>query len=546
MDGGEKSQGDSVALHPPVARCAAIPCVPYCAALVLASLRPSLFVSCCVLAMSSTSRADLLARALDDAAAPSAGPADTMASWAGPSRQTSLPELLQIAVQQSPALQTATLDIEIAQAQIAQTWVRHDWLFGAQASGSWSEAGLVSGVAVSGTRRFSIAGDVSRGLSTGGRIGARVSSSYQKTESALFGSENWSDNLALTLFQPLLRGRGRELFDARERSAELSRDVAVLGRRLAALQTVQTVVAAYWDLVLAQRQVAITEASLQLARERLRITEIGASGGKIARAEIPAVLQIIATREEEVLGGELAVLERSIALRRAVNMSIGAGELGLRVDAELDASDQGWSLGPLLERAYAASPELAQLDKQAQGATIEIEVTENGLLPQLDLDLTFGPTGVAESFSDAALSLVKFGQLSAAGQLTFSRGLSQHDVKGRTKELRHIRQKMRVNAIDVRAQIAQAMSRAVAQIELAKRRVVLSQRAIDLANENIRIETDRFNLGKSTNFDVLNRLEEQRQAELRKAQALIDWRKAELAVQMLTGDLLPAFGISVD
>ena len=90
------------------------------------------------------------------------------------------------------------------------------------------------------------------------------------------------------------------------------------------------------------------------------------------------------------------------------------------------------------------------------------------------------------------------------------------------------------------------MARAVAQVELARRRVALSQRAIELANENIKIETDRFNLGKSTNFDVLNRLEDLRQAELRKAQALIDWHKGETVVQALTGDILPLYGIALD
>jgi outer membrane protein TolC len=90
------------------------------------------------------------------------------------------------------------------------------------------------------------------------------------------------------------------------------------------------------------------------------------------------------------------------------------------------------------------------------------------------------------------------------------------------------------------------MTRAVAQIELARRRVTLSQEAIELANQNIKIETDRFNLGKSTNFDVLNRLEDLRQAELRKTQALIDWHKAEIVVQALTGDLLPMYGIALE
>ena len=104
---------------------------------------------------------------------------------------------------------------------------------------------------------------------------------------------------SLEQLQPLLRGPGSKIYNANEVRARIGRDVAVLARRATAIGKVQEVVAAYWELVLAQRQVAITEQSLTLARERLRITEIGAQGGKIAKAEIPAVQQIIATREEE-------------------------------------------------------------------------------------------------------------------------------------------------------------------------------------------------------------------------------------------------------
>ncbi len=508
-----------------------------------------------LLVTSGVAQADLLTRALGQpgggggggsgaAATPSVD--DNLLSWSGPARQTSLPDLLQIAVRQAPALQTAKLDIAIAEAQIQQTFARHDWLFSAQLQGSWSGSGPVGGITVGSSKRFAALADITHTISTGGTVGLHVQSTYLKTDAMGFASEYWSDDVAASLVQPLLRGRGSDLFDAGERRARIARDVAVLGRQAAALSVVQEIVSAYWDLVLAQRQIAITEASLALARERLRITEIGASGGKIARAEIPAVQQIIATREEEVLGGELSVLQRSIALRRAVGMEIDAGELGLRVATELEATDRGWTLGPLIERAYAASPELAQLAKQEAGATIDIEVTENGLLPRLDLALSLGPTGTDAAFGQAAKNLVKFSELSAQGTLTFEQALSRDDVKGRSRELRYGREKIRVNAADLRQQIAETMAVAVAQIELAKRRVVLSQRAIDLAIENIRIETDRFNLGKATNFDVLNRLEEQRQAELRKAQALIDWHKAETVVQALTGDLLPAFGISVE
>jgi outer membrane protein TolC len=247
-----------------------------------------------------------------------------------------------------------------------------------------------------------------------------------------------------------------------------------------------------------------------------------------------------------VLNGELSVLNSSIALRRAAGMPIGAGELGLRVATDLDTKDQPLDLGGLVERAYAASPELAELAKQDTSATIDIAVAENGLLPQLDAALSLGPTGTAGSFGESWKNLAEFKTIGISGTLTFSRSLGQNDVRGRAREQRELRRKLTVNAVDLRAQIAQTMTRAVAQIELARRRVTLSQRAIDLANENIKIETDRFNLGKSTNFDVLNRLEDLRQAELRKTQALIDWHKAEVVVQALTGDILPMYGISVD
>src|SRR5262245_61299342 len=227
-------------------------------------------------------------------------------------------------------------------------------------------------------------------------------------------------------------------------------------------------------------------------------------------------------------------------------MAIGAGELGLRVATDVETKDQPLDLGQLVERAYAASPELAQLAKQDASATIDIAVTENGLLPQLDLALSLGPAGSARTFGDSWSDLTELNTLSIGGTLTFTQSLGRNDVRGRAREQRELKRKIAVNAVDVRSQIAQTMTRAVAQLELARRRVTLSQRAIDLANENIKIETDRFNLGKATNFDVLNRLEELRQAELRKTQALIDWHKAEIVVQALTGDILPTYGIALD
>jgi outer membrane protein TolC len=342
------------------------------------------FLGLVVVLVATTARADVLPRVLFQPADPTGPgaapppptppppvPVNDLTSWAGPAKATSLPELLQLAVRQAPALQSARIDIAIAAARIEQTYARDDWQIRAQTLGS-TTAGRVNGQDVDHIYTFTGNVDLFRVLPTGGTVTFHAGTNYSNLEysdpdaNAIFGGTSWTHDLSAGISQPLLRGRGRWLYDAQERIATISRDAIVLGRRLAAIQTVQTVVAAYWDLVLAERQIAITQSSLELAKERLRITQIGNQGGKVPRSEIPAVQQIIATREEDVLNGELAVLDRSFTLRRAVGMPIGKGELGLRLGAELQTREATFDLGALTERAFTASPELAQIAKQDQ------------------------------------------------------------------------------------------------------------------------------------------------------------------------------------
>jgi outer membrane protein len=485
-------------------------------------------------------------------APPASTPPDDLSTWAGASRATSLPELLKSAVANTPGLAGAKLDIEIAEARIQQTLSRDDWQIRAQLQAQRSTGGFFGGQALDNNINITGTGSIFRVLPTGGTLSFNASTSFNNTSfkdpqaDALFGASNWNHNATVGYAQPLLRGRGRELYDVQERRATLSKSVAVLAKRVVAISTTQAVVSAYWDLILAERQVGITRASLELAKERLRITQIGSDGGKIPRSELPAVQQIIATREEEILSAELGVLDRSITLRRTAGLPIGKNELALRLGGDLVIGDQSFDLGQLTDRAFAAAPELAQLAKQDQAGKLDVWVTENGLLPRLDAAIQLGPTGVDTKLGKSLENLVKAEAFTISGTLTFEHSLGQENVRGQAREQRANLRRLEVNATDLKAQIAQTMARAVAQLELAKRRVALSQRAIDLANENIKIETDRFNLGKATNFDVLNRQEELRQSELRKAQAMIDWHKAEVVVQALTGDLLPSYGLTID
>ncbi len=468
--------------------------------------------------------------------------ATSIAAWAGQATITSLAELLTNTVANAPELAQAELDVAIAEARILEASARDDWQANAGLEVSYNHAdslGIDSRVGVIAS------GSLTRLLPTGGAFSVGGQVDYNRTRPSAAAAYDWTDSLTATLTQPLLRGRGRDLAYYELNRAGLQRDAARLTRQVSAISVVQSVVAAYWDLVLAEQEVAIAEASLGLAEERLRLTKAGIKGGKVADAEALAVEQAIATRTEELLAAELAIVDRSIVLRRATGLPIGNDQLVLRVDAAVSPDDRSWTLGNLLDAAYAASPELARLTFDQKTTELDIEVTKNGLLPQLDAALTLGASGSDDGAGTALKNMATFDDYQITAKLTYQQSLGARDVRGRLLAAQGQLEKVRVTGADIKQQLAQGLSRAIGNLELAKRRVALAERTIELAQRNIEVELTRFGLGKSTNFDVLQRQDELKQARLRRVRALIDWRKAEGTVMALTGELLPFYGIKL-
>jgi outer membrane protein TolC len=481
---------------------------------------------------------------------PGADPTLTaIADVAGPAAKIDLPQLLQLAVRQSPALASATIDVEIAAAQLEQSMSLDDWTVNGNVTGSTSRR-ISPIVGTITTRDLSETLSIGRGFSTGGSASIGITNAYSRQPTLdrtgnLAYINSYTDTVTLNLYQPLLRGAGRHTARALQVENALLEDAAVLARRQQAINVVQNVVTAYWDLVAAQRALEIAQGSLDLAKERLRVTQIGVSGGKVADSELLAVEEAIATRQEDVINAQIGVLQQSLLLRRTIGMEIGPSNVMLDGGEQLAIAPRAWDLADLLNQAEHSSPQLASLSKQEANATLVVEVTENGLLPQLDLNVQLGPEGLGATEGDALTDLTKLNGLYANGTLTFAQSIGRHQVYGQERYNRAQREKIRVNAADLKLQIAQTMAQAVALVRGAETRVAVDARAVELAQKNILVEQSRFELGKSTNFDVLLRQDELRQAQLREARAQVDWHKAQAVIAGLTGTLLADYGIQL-
>ena len=358
-------------------------------------------------------------------------------------------------------------------------------------------------------------------------------------------ASQYTEAITATLTQPLLRGRGEELVRAAERAAQIDRDAAALAGDAAAVTVVEDVVLAYFNLVAAERELAIRQASLELARERLRVTQAGITAGGVAPAERISVEQAIATREEDILAGEVSVIEASLALRRAAGLPIGAGQMLLTTDVALAIAPRTWDVGAILAATIAYSPEAAQLRALEAGATIDVEVGERGVLPALDLALSLGPSGTADDPGEAALDVVTFQEFAAALSLTYRTTVGEVAARSTARAARARRQRVRIDAGDLEKQLALAVTRAVVAVTAAEHRHALAVRTIGLAEQALTAEQARLASGKSRNVDVLARQDELRAAQLRQIRAIVEWHRAATTIAALTGELLPSYGVTV-
>jgi outer membrane protein TolC len=321
--------------------------------------------------------------------------------------------------------------------------------------------------------------------------------------------------------------------------------VQIVERENAAANVVRDVIHAYWELAFAAQDLEIRKASLALAREQLRIVQAGISVGKLAKTESTAVEQAIAVREEEVLLAEQLLSERALELRRLTGMEIGPGEIDLVATDRLETAATIPDLDQMLSRALEQNPQILAVRAAGKSAAIDVEVTENGLLPQLDFNASAGPTAQASTLGSAITDLAQFDSFTVNAGVVFSWNIGNDGAEGAHRAAQGRLRKVKMTEADIKAQIAVAVVRGVNLVKSATKRMEVTAKATQLAQQNIDSEKARWEVGRATNFDILQRQDEYAQSQLREARARADYLKAVATLEALTGDLLPRYGIEL-
>jgi outer membrane protein TolC len=358
--------------------------------------------------------------------------------------------------------------------------------------------------------------------------------------------EQESARVGLTVTQALLRGRGAVVNLAGVRQAELG----VLASRHELRGFTEALVAeanvAYWRYVLSRRQIAIFEESLAVARRQLDEVRQRIEVGVLADTELAVARTEVALREQALIDARSLLEERRLRLLRLVSPSL-EGAFDRPIEPTSDAQIEPEPIDDLADRivlAVRSRPDLLEARVRAEQDRLEVVVTRNGLLPRLDVFLTLGKTGYADSFFDS------FGDLGGDGfdvsvGLSLSRALGNREAKGRAQLARATARQAAAAVANLEQIVHLDVRLAANEVERARRQIGATAATRALQEETVAAERQRFDVGTSTGLLVAQAQRDLLEAQIDEVSAVVQYRIALVELYRAEGTLLARRGVAI-
>ncbi|HET7503779.1 MAG TPA: TolC family protein, partial [Kofleriaceae bacterium] len=472
-----------------------------------------------------------------------------------------LDDIIEVAVRLSPDIARARADRDVARGAAGAARRDQAWILGASANyqrtalGADTPDAQLQPLQELADDKVTASLSLGRNLPTGGNISLDLNLTHDRQELNITGEvlaqaqdpqSQCGENIdifcldqasaKLTLKQPLSRGLGSEVALAPERKADLAEVETTLKSQLTAEQLIRDVVAAYWELAFAAYEVDTRAESLDLARKQEQLTRQEMRAGTASQNALDAVTYEIALRDEALLTSKLAFEKKSLDLRRKVGLEIGRRDIAVRPGEPLEIDAVDWNVDDVLARSHKANRQLATLILEKRAADVDVAVAHDQTKPQVDLTVSAGVLGTGDTSSVAFSALggdVGYGYQVMAG-LTMSFELSGAARAGEAAANAK-RHHVEIERVDLERQIDADVTSAVKILKSGRTRVALTDKAIAIAEENLKAERASFLAQRSTNFNVMQRQTQVIDAKLRRGRAVADYRVAVAQLQFLSG-----------
>jgi outer membrane protein TolC len=453
-----------------------------------------------------------------------------------------LREATLIAMERNPSISIERLNPEIAKTYLRAEGATFDPEL--QLSGSMTETAIpssASGDDPTTSQKVQYQGALGWKLPTGSTIQASASISGDLNDPS---ADQYTSKVGLSVTQSLLRGVWLGPNLARLRKAKIDVEISELELKAMGESVVASVEQAYWNLYLAQKEFEIQEQSLELAQSHLDETEERIRVGKIAEIELIAVQAEVALREESMIDAR----NRCEQARLRFLYLLNPDESGLwdiipvPTDQPSIAEDTIDGIELHEELAMKFRPDLLQARLNLDKNALDITRTRNGLLPRLDLFIELGRTSYSESFKESTLDL-ESPYYSMSGGAVFEFPVTLRNARAEHARSKFTREQINIAVDNMERLVQRDIRTAYAEITRARQQIEASLIASELQKRRLEAEEEKFRVGKSTNFMVLQAQRDFIASQLSHARAKVAYNEALVNLYVMEGTLLARRGI---
>lgn len=354
---------------------------------------------------------------------------------------------------------------------------------------------------------------------------------------------------------PLLKNFGIGVNTAPIRIARNNWRISRVQLEAAVEQLITQITEAYWQLYYVRENANATEYTLKLAQELLAINEAKVRVGMAAPLDITQARARIASEEGRLLLARNDVRNAEDRLRHIMNFDM-EDLLRPRAFRPLEYRIIPLEKPQVVDFDYPEDIMIATALKNRQDLEVQrlrllnaqqnLRMARNDLLPEVNFLASLGYTGQGERYH-AAFDNKYSGRhpdwalgVEFAMPLFYNEPVAQHRIARYTQSQQEItiEQIKHLIAIDVRT--------ALRNLRTHRKRIYATEEATRFSREQLQAEQEKFAVGHSTTFDILDFQGKLADALSDQIQALADWRIAVAHLYLTTGRALEENNIVID
>ncbi|MCX5682658.1 MAG: TolC family protein [Planctomycetota bacterium] len=385
-------------------------------------------------------------------------------------------------------------------------------------------------------------------LPTGGTLALSEATDYLNTNSTLtVPNPQSATRTTVELAQPLLRGGGIEYNTAAIKVANLNSAVSFQDFRKSVQDAVASVVNAYWQLAFDLESIRVSRASRDLAAEVLRREQARRARGVSSDIDLNRAASAVALREADVLRAENQARDTV----DKVKMLLNAPDLSLASETRLIPTEAPRFFLVSIDRTAAIATALVRRPdmERARNAVainrIRLDVADRDRLPKLDATMRYIMNGLNTDYIPAIEQQDPGERLSWNVGVEFEMPLGNRSADAtRRKRLLEYDQSL-VEMSKLASQVIQEVNGAARAVLLARSEIEANLTAKTAAARTVQGEQRRFELGETTNDELLRAQETLATAERDYLRALMNFNLGLVSLERAQGVLLENQGIDI-